>query len=151
MGALACPGGCDAHHLRGEQHVLDDGGPGQQRRRLEYNAGVGARFANPFTTYFDDPLLWQQKPGRESQKSRFSAAGRPNQTDELIPLDFERHVCNRGRQIAAATRLEDFPYALERDHRAPYFVIAAANLGSKAWRGSQLIGRSWLVDTASHV
>ena len=90
------------HHLEREQHVVEHARPRQQRRRLEDDAGLGARLRHRWPSMTTRPWVSGQQPAHQPQQRRLPAPRGPHEADELVAADRERDVRQRGDPIAVA-------------------------------------------------
>ncbi len=103
--------------LRGHQHVLQHGAPGQQHRRLEHHAHVAARPgvppARPASTV---PRLARSRPARMRSSVLLPQPLGPTTVDELALAHIEADVA-QGNHIAAVLRAKGLVQSVEAEGR----------------------------------
>ena len=117
--------------LERKQHVVEHARPRQQRRRLEDDAGLGARLAHRLAVDRDAARGRRDEAGDEPQQRRLAAARRPDEADELVAADRERDV---GQRCHAITSRETkmLRHVLDLDHERGGSFLRPARCRSPA-------------------
>src|SRR5438552_3995770 len=78
-----------------QQHVLEDGAPREEHRRLEHHPDAPARPGDPRRTDADVPGAGVEQPADQLEQRRLAAAARPDESDELPGQDLHADLAQR--------------------------------------------------------
>ena len=106
MGAGLPLGALEGLALEPVEHVLQHGLPGKEREMLEHDAPIRAGSGHGRPIHGDEATLDGQKPAHEIEQRGFSAAGRPQQGDELLIAHAQVHILQRQHRRAALGPVE---------------------------------------------
>ena len=116
----------DALHLEAEGDILPHRHMGEQGIGLEYRVdrpAEGRQMLDPLAVEEDFPFGRLLEPRDQAEQGGLAAAGRPEQGEEFIPLDGDRHMVERDGP--AGEGFDDLPrlnrrrsraYAITQDH-----------------------------------
>ena len=91
----------ETENLGRQQHVVEHGAPGEQHRLLEHDADIAGRAGERRAVEQELAAARSQQRADQLEQGRFAAAGRPDQGYELVLLDGESDVLERGDAAGA--------------------------------------------------
>src|SRR4029077_21130341 len=108
-----------ALHVDGQEHVVEDGAPREQDRRLEDDADVTPRTLDDGAPEGGAPAGGGQEAGQDLEKGRLAAAGWPDHRHERALLDGEADSLEGGDP--AVPRRVELREVLDRDRFRGHF------------------------------